>query len=421
MKIFLSSVILFLFFIPNSFGQTETRLSQRDWYIDYGNDGDFIIRKSTIYSYFPSGKIKEETNHQYNQEGVFEQTKTNLYDYNNDGSLLLRITNRRYNSIVNLWVTEYWIDYTYDANGCEMKKEYTPNVGGLSSVFEFERDADCKITKETQWVRDVIADSLYISRITEFDYLPDGLSYEAQIFSVNYLSGATNLLRSRVSQYNADGLLEERLDINDLHLIDAWTGRKRSYAYDQYGNLTSQVESINSFSAPNWSFNFQYTYQNEYDSQGRWVRRISERQYESAGELITAGDSKTIKDFEYECEDWVAQETFAWAIAGIGNGSRYVNYYEGEDDCFEIEKIVLEIAVYPNPTSGNITINSPVFQSGNTKISVFDVSGKLLLEKNEIRREEKVDVDLSHLPNGMYVIQLMSQEYFVQEKIVVTK
>lgn len=75
--------------------------------------------------------------------------------------------------------------------------------------------------------------------------------------------------------------------------------------------------------------------------------------------------------------------------------------------------------VFPNPTFGEITINSSIFKSGNTQILVFDISGKLLLQKNEQRRLELIDFDLGDLPNGVYMIQLMNQNYFVQERVVV--
>jgi len=176
---------------------------------------------------------------------------------------------------------------------------------------------------------------------------------------------------------------------------------------------------INSFSVPNWGFNNKYIFQNEYDDQSRFVKTTYGLYTQDGGELVLSVDSESIREYQYECEDWLAQETLARTQEGLGNGSRHVYHYEGKDECFEIEESDLEIAIYPNPTSGNITINSPVFQSGNTMIFIFDISGKLLLEEKEIGRMEKVEMDLGHLPNGIYVVQLLNQNHFVQQKVIV--
>ena len=421
MKTKASIFIFLLFIVQNSFGQAETRLLQRDWYVDYDNDGDFIIRNSTTNSYFPSSKIKEITVDTYNEEGVFEQRNVDFYHYNENEKLLLNKTAKRYNTTVNLWVTESWIDYTYDANGCEIKQEYIQNVGGLTSMIEYERNANCQKTKQTSWSRALVADSLSKVEVRTFSYLPDGISYEEEIFRIDFFSGEQVLHGRYLFKFNDDEVIEETQKINNLHLINGWEGRRRVFAYDQHGNIISSSNYINNFSDQDWRFNYKYIYQNEYNEQDRIIKIISKLQSEVNGELVTSPDSEIVRDFEYECEDWVAQETSARTQVGVGNGARFVYHYEGENECFDIENTALGISIYPNPTMGNLTINSLVFRSGNTQVSVFDISGKLLLEKNEFRREEKVELDLGHLPNGMYVIQLMNQEHFVQQKVVIAK
>jgi len=206
----------FLFFISNAFGQTEVRLSQKDWYIDIDNDGDFIIRKSTIFSYLPSGKMKEEMIDEYDIIGDFMGRRGIFYNYSEDESLLLSRTAKRYNSTVNLWILENWTDYTYDENGCEIKQEYFQNVGGLLTIVDFERNANCQKTKETTWLKFPMSDTLTKFEIKTFTYFPDGISYEEELFRTDFFSGEEVLHSRFVVQYNSDGLLEETQRITNL-------------------------------------------------------------------------------------------------------------------------------------------------------------------------------------------------------------
>ena len=64
------------------------------------------------------------------------------------------------------------------------------------------------------------------------------------------------------------------------------------------------------------------------------------------------------------------------------------------------------ISIYPNPTSGVIYIESTKFQI--ERIEVYDLTGKLLINKSNLK--EKV-IDLSELSGGMYIINISTEKY----------
>lgn len=64
------------------------------------------------------------------------------------------------------------------------------------------------------------------------------------------------------------------------------------------------------------------------------------------------------------------------------------------------EEIKAQLSVYPNPTRGQITI-SP---GADEHLSVMDQQGKKLMEVN-IPRGSRKEVDISHLPNGLYFVR----------------
>ena len=70
--------------------------------------------------------------------------------------------------------------------------------------------------------------------------------------------------------------------------------------------------------------------------------------------------------------------------------------------------------IFPNPATSLLTINCP--GSENLIVSVFDVFGKLVLQKN--LDGGKNEIDISSLMNGLYLIQVSGSDWTVQKKII---
>lgn len=68
-----------------------------------------------------------------------------------------------------------------------------------------------------------------------------------------------------------------------------------------------------------------------------------------------------------------------------------------------------EVFVYPNPSSGLFQLLVPDFL-GETKIRIWDVSGKLMLDSFAYFEVDGFQLDLSHLSNGMYFYQISQGE-----------
>ena len=72
--------------------------------------------------------------------------------------------------------------------------------------------------------------------------------------------------------------------------------------------------------------------------------------------------------------------------------------------------------VYPNPTQGyfkvNFEINEPV------KVVVYNVSGKIVLEKDLETLSPSEEFNISHFPKGIYLLDIKSQEHTIRKKIL---
>jgi len=75
--------------------------------------------------------------------------------------------------------------------------------------------------------------------------------------------------------------------------------------------------------------------------------------------------------------------------------------------------------IYPNPTSGIITISSSQVIAN---IDVFDVTGKLVFSQQNCNKQTKSELDLSALTNGIYFIHAVTENGGVSKsKVVVSK
>lgn len=73
--------------------------------------------------------------------------------------------------------------------------------------------------------------------------------------------------------------------------------------------------------------------------------------------------------------------------------------------------------IYPNPTSGELTINIPSKEFiTDHEVSVMDINGRVL--SRQTTSSDRVQMDLSGFSNGVYFIQVVSGEEVSVEKIV---
>jgi len=73
------------------------------------------------------------------------------------------------------------------------------------------------------------------------------------------------------------------------------------------------------------------------------------------------------------------------------------------------------INVYPNPTSNIINLDLPI---NTSNISITDMMGKKVFNKNVTNSKSKFEIDISLLDNGIYFIELKSKEASFLKKIV---
>jgi len=80
--------------------------------------------------------------------------------------------------------------------------------------------------------------------------------------------------------------------------------------------------------------------------------------------------------------------------------------------------------VYPNPVTGIANIHlTPGANDEMVTISVYDVTGRMVMSQSRLNSKETSDVvlDMSQLSNGMYIIRLESSEAVLSRKVMLSK
>jgi len=75
-----------------------------------------------------------------------------------------------------------------------------------------------------------------------------------------------------------------------------------------------------------------------------------------------------------------------------------------------------EFAMYPNPTTGQVTLKLNGTNTSSSTLIVYNVLGEVVLSQ---ALQQQRQLDLSGLSNGIYTVELRSSESSVQQKLIV--
>lgn len=116
-------------------------------------------------------------------------------------------------------------------------------------------------------------------------------------------------------------------------------------------------------------------------------------------------------------DQWYTNGDAFWISANFGTWT--------PDNSSNIQEMVVSgHNAFPNPTSGLVELTYNLLEAGNTNIIVRDITGKVVVEKNEGFRSlgaHKSLFDLSNLSEGIYTYELLINNNSTFGKVVLTK
>lgn len=82
-----------------------------------------------------------------------------------------------------------------------------------------------------------------------------------------------------------------------------------------------------------------------------------------------------------------------------------------------LEDISNDLLVFPNPMQNYLQINLPKQMQGNKAIVITDLSGKVLY-KQVHQEDSQIDISVSKLPKGMYLLEIKNEQYKAVRKLM---
>jgi Secretion system C-terminal sorting domain/Bacterial Ig domain len=79
--------------------------------------------------------------------------------------------------------------------------------------------------------------------------------------------------------------------------------------------------------------------------------------------------------------------------------------------------VVNSIEVYPNPSNGLVNVSV----SEDATVQVLDLNGKLVVFQSNVKANEKSEINVSALSNGVYVIKISNDNFVSTKKLVIKK
>jgi hypothetical protein len=89
-------------------------------------------------------------------------------------------------------------------------------------------------------------------------------------------------------------------------------------------------------------------------------------------------------------------------VWGYTGATRYWKVYYVENVGIDNNVLNNELTIYPNPTTGNVSIDNP-YELAN--LTVFNLLGELVLDMNVTKGLNQID--LNSISNGIYVVRLV--------------
>ena len=76
------------------------------------------------------------------------------------------------------------------------------------------------------------------------------------------------------------------------------------------------------------------------------------------------------------------------------------------------------ITIYPNPTDGQLHIGYEICDNEICDIKIFDVMGKNVFQLSTLNSQLSTQIDISHLPTGVYFVEIKTETGVVTKKII---
>jgi hypothetical protein len=330
------------------------------------------------------------------------------YTYDSNGNLTLEIYSLK-DTDLNYWYKDHKDMYTYDSNGnltLSIRSNWGNNDWEILGEDEYTYDSNGNLTLHVHSDWNDELNDWELRWKNDYTYDSNG-NLTLEIYS-NWNNELNDWELRWKSEYtyasNGNPSLRVSFDWN-TGFYEWEVNSKSEYTYDSNGNLTFEIYSDWNDELNDWEFLGEDEY--TYDSNGNLTLKIDyeymkdEYTYDSNGNR-----SLRVKfDWNTDLNDWELRYTSEWYWSQISEvGELNIN------DIF---------TVFPNPTSGNLSIKGEVFLNQHVILEMTNLRGQSVYSNKLLLTNIDHNIILPKLPKGMYLLTIKANNINSTQKIFI--
>jgi len=351
-------------------------------------------------------------NHRIPEQRSLIQLNDSIYNWRwdtiNIGWIVTKVTNIVYDANYNLtnemyqyWNGSVWVNhgkntFSYDANNnqiSELIQDWNGNAWVNFSQKTYTYDANNnqtsglhQIGNGNAWENDWQYFCTYDANNNQTSALGQGWNGSVWV----------NLGKNTFS-YDANN--NQTSELYQGWSVSGWVNNKQIiYTYDTNNNQTSALSQF--WNGSTWDDSSQYTF--TYDANNNQTSALSQFWNGSAW--------RNIKQLSYTYDGnnfKITSSARYWNFEGtqiIESDSTRNYFHTVVNGVNELTVSLESITVYPNPSSDKITFETPV----EGYLSILNLNSQELITRQIT--EPKTQIDISTLPNGVYVVKLVGEK-----------
>ncbi len=369
---------------------------------------EWVKSDKSFYTYENKGN-KSSTNFQKVNNNIYTNTYKYIYEFNND-NLNVTFEIKEWN-LQNLVWENYSLDSAYYKGKIEWKtitKDWNSSLSNYVNTYKYENEIDVtdKIISNTNYSWDDIDGKWLVSNNEKYNYDVSGNKILSIFYEYDEATQKLNPSYKDTFSYDNQNRIIEKTHYNFKDINSSYVpSYKYISKYSEYSDTTITYS---------WDSN-----------KGDWAKNIrSYNNYDTNGDLIGYVIQNFISD-----DNWKTTVDYTYLIDGnrnrlesirksIANGvldfSRKVTYFYSQHEVISsVQSIDPKLKIYPNPTYSVLNLENI---NGYEKATIYDINGKLLVQKVISNDVEKID--LSNLTNGIYFLRLVNKNTDIVTKII---
>ena len=338
------------------------------------------------------------------------------YEYDSNNNLISE-TELDWNFINSKWENSAKIIYTYDMSINKVTNALYQNWNSTNNMFEnfYQTNYTYDGGKITESVNQSLVNGIWENE-DKTSFIYDGVLID-EVFDYNW-NGAWVVEYRYTPTYNGNNRFE-------TILIDDWdndnsmwiSADRQTFTYD--GNNRLAMNTYETFEDPNWVEDAKTEY--TVDANGNREKEVNtyggdteEENYVYDTNFLMSNFAHPFKEktgLDYIVEDFPYYNKLLSTNDGDGGRTTY-NYESAIILGVEDFKIVNNnIKVFPNPTSGKITIES--LKSTIKNVEIYSVIGSKVFSTQENR------FNIDNLSTGVYVLRMTSNDGAVYTRRII--